>query len=157
MEGRPVDAAEGLGRERFPEDELGRREVEGLDEPVQRGVGRPVVDDDDLEDGVAQGQERADAVDDALGLVEGRDDDRDGLDDGHAEDLAEADEGDQAAVAEDARERQEIEEEIERIEEQEIGQDDGVDPGVEDAQEVGHAAPPVRTTVSRTIAAMSAA
>jgi hypothetical protein len=157
MEDRPVDAAEGLGGEGLPEHELGRLELEGLDELIQGRVGRAVVDDDDLENGIAQGQERADAVDDALGLVIGRDDDRDGLDDGHAEELAEADEGDQAAVAEDAGEREDVEHDVEGVDEQKVSQDEPVDPGVEEAQEVHHAGPPVRTTVSRTIVAMSAA
>jgi hypothetical protein len=72
-----VEAADVARRDRPAVDLVHAPQLEGLDQALERPVGRPVVDDDHLELAVVDHLERADRLDDRLLLVVGRHEDRD--------------------------------------------------------------------------------
>ena len=72
----PVELADGLVLEQVPRRRLDPVQAVLLDHPRGGRVGRAVVDDHDLEDGIALAEKRRHRVEDHRLLVEGRDDDR---------------------------------------------------------------------------------
>ena len=75
--GQAVVAGHRLARDDVTRARAGRHEAQRLDEPGERVVGRAVVDDDHLEVGIVDLEQRADGVRHADALVVGGDDDAD--------------------------------------------------------------------------------